>query len=92
MFLRFYLATTCCRNSVRPLNAWIVTERNKLNRLSKYQRHTIERCFWFLEAEFRGREFRDPPPNESIKETYSLSKAQIRPIIYNDLETVQDRV
>jgi len=42
--------------SVCPSNACIVTKRN--NHLSIYQHHTTEEFFYFLEAKFRGPEFR----------------------------------
>ena len=45
-------------------SAWIVTKRN--NNLSVFQHRTTERYFYFLEAKFRGPEFKGSPPTHVV--------------------------
>ena len=60
--------------------------------IEKYLHLTIARCFWFLEAKFRGHVFRVSPRKNVLKEVPPLLKAQICPITCNNLETVRDRI
>ena len=93
----FYCATAAdamrciaveCRNSVRVSNACTVTKWN--NHLSICQHHMTEQRFRFLDATFRGPEFRGSSWMGVLKRGNLLWKAQIWTTICNNLETVRD--
>jgi len=92
--VRLRMHTHCLAIDICPSdclsNAWIVTKRK--NSLSIFQHRTTQRCFWFLEAKFRNPDFRGSPRTSVLKRGTPLSKAQIRPIICNNFETVRDRM
>ena len=89
------LARALCMTflSVRPSvclsNACTATKGN--NHLSVYQHHTINGSSIFLRVKFRGPEFRGSRTSV-LKTGTPLSKAQIWPIICNNLETVRDKM
>ena len=51
----------------------------------------MERCCWFLEAKVSGPEFKGSLRPNVLKRVV-LSKARTLPIIYSNLETVNDRM